>query len=94
MAATLDAVFDEIRAIQTEARQTGRWRLDDSVATLANDHPQDAKGLDRPEGVDGLKTEGFWRSHQVPFAEMATKPAHLKLLEAVDEELPARRTVR
>jgi phosphoketolase len=31
--------------------------------------------------VDGLKTEGFWRSHQVPFAEMATKPGHVKLLE-------------
>jgi xylulose-5-phosphate/fructose-6-phosphate phosphoketolase len=31
--------------------------------------------------VDGLKTEGFWRSHQVPVADMATKPGHVKLLE-------------
>jgi xylulose-5-phosphate/fructose-6-phosphate phosphoketolase len=32
--------------------------------------------------VDGKKTEGFWRSHQVPFAEMQQKPEHVKLLEA------------
>jgi xylulose-5-phosphate/fructose-6-phosphate phosphoketolase len=31
--------------------------------------------------VDGLKTEGFWRSHQVPFAEMATQPEHVRLLD-------------
>ncbi|NIO09830.1 MAG: phosphoketolase, partial [Deltaproteobacteria bacterium] len=34
-----------------------------------------------PKEVDGLKTEGSWRSHQVPFAEMAEKPGHVKLLE-------------
>jgi xylulose-5-phosphate/fructose-6-phosphate phosphoketolase len=31
--------------------------------------------------LDGLKTEGTWRSHQVPLAELATQPEHLKLLE-------------
>src|SRR5206468_3582956 len=31
--------------------------------------------------VDGLPTEGSWRSHQVPFADLAAKPAHLALLE-------------
>ena len=39
------------------------------------------KGWTGPKEVDGLRTEGFWRSHQVPFAEMATKPGHVKLLE-------------
>ena len=39
------------------------------------------KGWTGPKEVDGLKTEGFWRSHQVPIAEMAAKPAHVKLLE-------------
>ena len=51
MAATLDAVFDDIRTIQTEARQGAEAaRTDQRSATLADDHPQDAKGLDRPEG--------------------------------------------
>jgi xylulose-5-phosphate/fructose-6-phosphate phosphoketolase len=39
------------------------------------------KGWTGPKTVDGKKTEDFWRSHQVPFAEMATKPSHVKLLQ-------------
>ena len=39
------------------------------------------KGWTGPKEVDGLKTEGSWRSHQVPLAEMASKPEHVKLLE-------------
>ena len=39
------------------------------------------KGWTGPKEVDGLKTEGFWRSHQVPLAEIATKPDHVRLLE-------------
>jgi xylulose-5-phosphate/fructose-6-phosphate phosphoketolase len=31
--------------------------------------------------VDGHYLEGFWRAHQVPIADVATNPAHLKLLE-------------
>jgi xylulose-5-phosphate/fructose-6-phosphate phosphoketolase len=77
MAATLDRVSDDIAAIQKTARQgrrTGRpvWPM------IILKSP---KGWTGPKEVDGLKTEGFWRSHQVPFAEMATKPAHLRLLE-------------
>jgi xylulose-5-phosphate/fructose-6-phosphate phosphoketolase len=77
MAATLDAVFEDIRTIQTAARQghakdRPRWPM------IILKTP---KGWTGPKEVDGLKTEGFWRSHQVPFAEMATKPAHVKLLE-------------
>ena len=85
MAATLDAVFDDIRTIQTEARQ---GRADGRAQGRINDRPRwpmiilkTPKGWTGPKEVDGLKTEGFWRSHQVPFAEMATKPAHVKLLE-------------
>jgi xylulose-5-phosphate/fructose-6-phosphate phosphoketolase len=77
MAATLDAVFDEIRAIQQDARQghaTGRRNWPMIILKTP-------KGWTGPKDVDGLKTEGFWRSHQVPFAEMATKPGHVKLLE-------------
>ena len=39
------------------------------------------KGWTGPKEVDGKKTEGYWRSHQVPLAEMATNPAHVSLLE-------------
>ncbi len=31
--------------------------------------------------MDGKKSEGSWRSHQVPFAELFTKPHHLELLK-------------
>ncbi|HVC50473.1 MAG TPA: phosphoketolase family protein [Stellaceae bacterium] len=76
MAATLDRVFDEIRAIREGARngQSGRpaWPM------IILKSP---KGWTGPKEVDGLKTEGFWRSHQVPFSGMATKPGRVQLLE-------------
>ncbi len=78
MAETMDEVFEEIKAIQNTARSTGmperpRWPM------IILRTP---KGWTGPKEVDGKKTEGFWRSHQVPFAEMETKPEHVKLLEA------------
>ena len=77
MAATLDTVLDEIRSIQQAARTQGatarpRWPM------IILRTP---KGWTGPKEVDGQKTEGSWRSHQVPFAELATKPGHLQLLE-------------
>ena len=77
MAATLDTVIGEIRAIQQGARAGGvierpRWPM------IILKTP---KGWTGPKEVDGQKTEGSWRSHQVPFGELAEKPAHLKLLE-------------
>jgi xylulose-5-phosphate/fructose-6-phosphate phosphoketolase len=76
MAATLDTVLDEIAAIQTEARggtptPCPRWPM------IILRSP---KGWTGPKYVDGLKTEGYWRSHQVPFGDME-KPEHVKLLE-------------
>ncbi len=79
MAETLDAVISEIRSIQNRARsgsagsmERPRWPM------IVLRTP---KGWTGPKEVDGKKTEGFWRSHQVPFAEMQTKPGHVKLLE-------------
>jgi xylulose-5-phosphate/fructose-6-phosphate phosphoketolase len=77
MAATLDEVVAEIAAIQRQARSGGtparpRWPM------IVLRSP---KGWTGPKEVDGLKVEGYWRSHQVPFAEMATKPQHVRLLE-------------
>ncbi|MEW6332192.1 MAG: phosphoketolase family protein [Pseudomonadota bacterium] len=77
MAATLDAVIGEIRAIQRQAREGGMVdRPSWPMIVLRT-----PKGWTGPKEVDGKKTEGFWRSHQVPFGELAGKPGHLKLLE-------------
>ena len=51
-------------------------------ADLADDHPEDAERLARSKEVDGLKTEGFGRSHQVPFAQIKQRPDQIKLLES------------
>jgi len=77
MAATLDAVVEEIRAIQRAARANGnaeraRWPM------IVLKSP---KGWTGPKEVDGKKTEGSWRSHQVPFSDTAGNPEHLALLE-------------
>jgi xylulose-5-phosphate/fructose-6-phosphate phosphoketolase len=77
MAATMDTVIAEIKAIQHDARTNGfqglpRWPM------IIMRTP---KGWTGPKEVDGKKTEDFWRSHQVPFSDMATKPEHIKLLE-------------
>ncbi|HFD78837.1 MAG TPA: phosphoketolase family protein [Gammaproteobacteria bacterium] len=77
MAATLDRMLEEIRAIQQAARKGGdnkgaRWPM------LILRSP---KGWTGPKEVDGLKTEDFWRSHQVPFSKVRDNPEHLRLLE-------------
>ncbi len=78
MAATLDAVFDEIRAIQRGARESGRAeRAHWPMIVLRT-----PKGWTGPKTVDNKKVEGFWRSHQVPFSDMHKNPDHLKLLES------------
>ena len=77
MAAALDAVVAEIRAIQQQARRQGspvrtRWPM------IVLKTP---KGWTGPKEVDGKKTEGYWRSHQVPFSDVVGNKAHLRLLQ-------------
>lgn len=77
MAHTLDQIVAEIKDIQKEARSKDktprpRWPM----IVFAS-----PKGWTGPKIVDGKKSEGSWRSHQVPFAEMSTKPHHLELLK-------------
>jgi xylulose-5-phosphate/fructose-6-phosphate phosphoketolase len=77
MAATLDRVLMEIRTIQHDARKNGfRTRPRWPMIVLAT-----PKGWTGPKKVDGLPIEGTWRAHQVPLAELATKPKHIKILE-------------
>ncbi len=78
MAATLDRIITDIKTIQQDARTHGfRDRPQFPMIILRS-----PKGWTGPKEVDGKKVEGFWRSHQVPFAEMKSKPEHLELLEA------------
>ena len=75
MAATMEDIVAEIVSIQDDARVRGktarpRWPI------LILRSP---KGWTGPKEVDGLKTEDFWRSHQVPFSQM--DEAHVRLLE-------------
>ena len=90
MAATLDMVFDEIAAIQQAAREPARTSSARRWPMIVLRSP---KGWTGPKIVDGLKIEGTWRAHQVPFGEME-KPEHVKLLEELDAELPAAGIVR
>jgi len=77
MATTLDAVMEEIKRIQHEARVNGntmrpRWPM------IVLKSP---KGWTGPKWVDGLQIEGTFRAHQVPLSDPATHPEHLTLLE-------------
>lgn len=76
MAAAMEAVVIEIRSIQKDARENGSvTRPQWPMIVLRS-----PKGWTGPKFVDGKKTEGSWRSHQVPIADMKT-PAHVAQLE-------------
>lgn len=77
LAATLDIVIDEIKKIQQKARAEG-FKERPIWPMIIFKTP---KGWTGPKVVDGLPVEGTWRAHQVPLAELATKPEHLKILE-------------
>ena len=80
MAVVLDEAFTTIREIQDTARRlpgTPLKRPNWPMIVLRS-----PKGWTGPKEVDGLKVEGFWRSHQVPLSGIAENPEHLKLLEA------------
>ncbi len=77
MAATLDEIVSEVRSIQDQARQDGslsrpRWP---AIVLIT------PKGWTGPREVDGKRTEGSFRSHQVPLADVRGRPEHLAQLE-------------
>ncbi|MGI9100062.1 MAG: phosphoketolase family protein [Solirubrobacteraceae bacterium] len=76
MAATLDAIADEIAAIQERARAGDLTRPSWPMIVLRT-----PKGWTGPKMVDGLPAEGSFRSHQVPLTNPVTNPAHLAQLE-------------
>jgi len=76
MAATLDLVLDEVERIKAAARASEIRRPRWPMIILRT-----PKGWTGPREVDGKPTEGSWRSHQVPMADVRGNPAHLALLE-------------
>ena len=77
MAGVLDRAINDIRSAQRVARESNnpirpRW----PVIILRS-----PKGWTGPAEINGHKVEGSWRSHQVPFSDVRTNPASLKLLE-------------
>ncbi|HZD94439.1 MAG TPA: phosphoketolase family protein, partial [Candidatus Sulfotelmatobacter sp.] len=77
MAATVEHCVSEIRKHQQTARKTGnverpRWPM------IVLRTP---KGWTAPSEVGGHKLEGFWRSHQVPMADVKGNPKRLRELE-------------
>jgi xylulose-5-phosphate/fructose-6-phosphate phosphoketolase len=76
MAATLDTVIAEIKQIQSGARAHGfSGRPAWPMIVLRT-----PKGWTCPKEIDGKKCEGYWRSHQVPMADMSTEE-HVRILE-------------
>lgn len=77
MARVMETAVLEIRALQRQARDAGepfrpRWPM------IVLRSP---KGWTGPKEMDGRRLEGFWRSHQVPLAQVKTNPAQLAALE-------------
>jgi xylulose-5-phosphate/fructose-6-phosphate phosphoketolase len=77
MAATLDQVIGDIKAIQREAREGGEMKRPKWPMIVM----KTPKGWTGPKEVDGQKTEDYWRSHQVPMADLAGNPKHIAVLE-------------
>jgi xylulose-5-phosphate/fructose-6-phosphate phosphoketolase len=78
MAQTLDTVLEEIRAIQNAARRGSNGVPVPVWPMIILRTP---KGWTGPKEVDGKPVEGTWRAHQVPVADFAKNPGHLKILE-------------
>ncbi|MCI3951082.1 MAG: phosphoketolase family protein, partial [Burkholderiales bacterium] len=77
MAETLDRAIKDIQRIQRAARR-GRGTKRAAWPMIIMRTP---KGWTGPREVDGEQVEDTWRSHQVPLADLASKPEHLALLE-------------
>src|SRR5205085_8138866 len=74
MAGALEEVLAEIRRIRSEpGAERPRWPL------IVLRTP---KGWTGPKEVDGLPTEGSFRSHQVPLGDVRGNRDHLAVLEA------------
>jgi xylulose-5-phosphate/fructose-6-phosphate phosphoketolase len=76
MAATLDTIVEETKAIQQKAR-AGQL---DGLPVWPMIILRTPKGWTGPKIVDGKPVEGTWRAHQVPVTDFS-KPEHVKILK-------------
>jgi xylulose-5-phosphate/fructose-6-phosphate phosphoketolase len=74
--AALESCLDDIARIQERARDGAGERPRWPMIVLRT-----PKGWTGPKEVDGQPTEGTFRSHQVPLANVGKDPEHLRLLE-------------
>jgi xylulose-5-phosphate/fructose-6-phosphate phosphoketolase len=77
MAATMDIVIAEIRAIQLDARTNG-FRTRPAWPMIILRSP---KGWTGPKELDGKPVEGTFRAHQVPLDAVIARPDELRMLE-------------
>jgi len=78
MAQVMDQALDAVADIQRRARAGERVARPGWPMIVL----RTPKGWTGPKAVDGLPTEGSFRSHQVPLAEVRQHPEHLAQLEA------------
>jgi xylulose-5-phosphate/fructose-6-phosphate phosphoketolase len=78
LAAAMERAADKIAEIQRAARGDGLAERPAWPMIVL----RTPKGWTGPEEVDGLKTEGTFRSHQVPLAGLRDNPEHLHQLES------------
>ena len=76
MARTLAKVINNIRDIQHQARSK-RFSKRPTWPMIVMRTP---KGWTCPKTIDGKKTEGYWRAHQVPMGDMSSEE-HVRILE-------------
>ncbi|GAB2505128.1 phosphoketolase family protein [Promicromonospora xylanilytica] len=76
-AALLDEVLDEIAAIKARAAKGDLSRPAWPMIVFRT-----PKGWSGPDEIDGKKTTGSWRAHQVPLASARDTDEHLRVLEA------------
>ena len=76
MAKTMQAVVEEIQAIQKTARSERSAELPSWPMIVL----RTPKGWTGPKTVDGKPVEDTWRAHQVPLADFAKHPEHVQVL--------------
>ena len=76
MAAALDEIVAEIRAIQSDARTNGFHKRPKWPMIVL----RSPKGWTGPKELDGKKVEGTFRAHQVPLDAVRERPDELQML--------------
>jgi len=82
MASAMDTAVQRIQAIRRTAREQRESGQDITRPAWPMLVLRSPKGWTGPKELDGLKLEGFWRSHQVPLPNPKQDPEQLAMLEA------------